>query len=197
GDPVNGPFKSPIPIAFLKVRAGVKFCFLFQLHNNPRLGINPMKKLDLIQNIILAFGMGAKTAVGYGQFVTKEHPKTAVDQVASHPTNPTITVDPVATRQQTTSQIPPPPPPGPKDYQFKDLNRAARQGGHILGKVVGNQNRKITFEYLYEGQLTQGQIPYGTSQKIEVGRRIKAKVKDAGNPKKKIAPRFGFGGYDD
>ncbi|HIP61860.1 MAG TPA: type III-B CRISPR module RAMP protein Cmr6 [Sulfurovum sp.] len=57
-DPM-GEFKEPNPVKFLKVRSGVTFQFQFKALK---------EDAELIEKIILDFGLGAKTNVGYGQF---------------------------------------------------------------------------------------------------------------------------------
>lgn len=56
----NGMFKEPNPIKFLKVLSGVTFKFQFGFIND--------EYLDIFKQIILDFGLGAKTNVGYGKF---------------------------------------------------------------------------------------------------------------------------------
>ena len=58
-------FKDPIPFQFLKVLAQVVFRFQFRL-NDGLLSIEDKK--NLFNRILLDFGIGAKTNVGYGKF---------------------------------------------------------------------------------------------------------------------------------
>ncbi|WP_419676164.1 type III-B CRISPR module RAMP protein Cmr6 [Aliarcobacter butzleri] len=55
----NGMFKEPNPIKFLKILSRVTFKFQFKCDE---------KYLELFKQIILDFGLGAKTNVGYGKF---------------------------------------------------------------------------------------------------------------------------------
>lgn len=55
----NGMFKEPNPIKFLKVLPSVTFKFQFHA---------PAETVSLFKKIILDFGLGAKTNVGYGKF---------------------------------------------------------------------------------------------------------------------------------
>ena len=61
----DSPYTNPIPIKFLKVLPNVIFRFQFDLKDGL---ITAECKLKLFKRIILDLGMGAKTAVGYGQF---------------------------------------------------------------------------------------------------------------------------------
>lgn len=56
----NGMFKEPNPVKFLKVLPDVTFKFQFKA---------PKEYVELFKAIILDFGLGAKTNVGYGKFV--------------------------------------------------------------------------------------------------------------------------------
>ena len=55
-----GAFKNPNPVKFLKILPGVTFVFQFQATE---------EQVKLFEKIIRGFGIGAKTNVGYGQFV--------------------------------------------------------------------------------------------------------------------------------
>ena len=66
--PHASPVKNPVPIHILKVLPGVKIEFRFRLtegepENN---GLTAKEKADLFRELILLFGVGAKTNVGYG-----------------------------------------------------------------------------------------------------------------------------------
>lgn len=69
--PHKGQFKNPTPLSLLKVRPGVKFEFLFLLHDymdDNRVIMTADQKLDLYEKLLLLGGIGAKTNVGFGQF---------------------------------------------------------------------------------------------------------------------------------
>lgn len=59
-DELNGEFKDPNPIKFLKILPEVTFRFQFRCEK---------KYMDIFRKIILDFGLGAKTNVGYGKFM--------------------------------------------------------------------------------------------------------------------------------
>lgn len=59
----NG-LKNPVPISFLKIAPGCRVEFRFKLVDSV---ITAKKKLELFKNIILTYGIGAKTNIGYGQ----------------------------------------------------------------------------------------------------------------------------------
>lgn len=65
------PFTEPNPVRFIKVRSGVRFHFHFFLHDTflaEDLKFTAEMKEKLFRQILLDFGIGAKTNVGYGQF---------------------------------------------------------------------------------------------------------------------------------
>jgi CRISPR-associated protein Cmr6 len=63
--PELSPFTNPVPLMFLKILPKVIIQFQFDLKN----GMLPKQaKIELFRKILLDFGVGAKTNVGYGQF---------------------------------------------------------------------------------------------------------------------------------
>jgi CRISPR-associated protein Cmr6 len=67
--PHKEALKSPIPITFLKIASGVSLEFRFDLKDSAVEGvkISAEQKRNLFKSILLDFGIGAKTNVGYGQ----------------------------------------------------------------------------------------------------------------------------------
>ncbi len=61
------PLKNPNPVQFMKILPNVQFRFNFKLTGNG--GLPAEDKLKLFKQILLDLGIGAKTNVGYGQFV--------------------------------------------------------------------------------------------------------------------------------
>ncbi len=68
----KGKFKNPLPIKFMKVMPKVTFAFFFDLRDyKDKSGstiVSVEQKRNLFRQILLDFGIGAKTNVGYGQF---------------------------------------------------------------------------------------------------------------------------------
>jgi CRISPR-associated protein Cmr6 len=62
--------KNPVPITFLKIVSGVTMEFRFDLKDCiiGRIEVSADDKKRLFKQILLDFGIGAKTNVGYGQF---------------------------------------------------------------------------------------------------------------------------------
>ncbi|WP_242401600.1 type III-B CRISPR module RAMP protein Cmr6 [Porphyromonas macacae] len=72
--PHSKPLKNPNPIRFLRVNPGVTYQFRFILKDHgEKLTVD--FKTKLFKAIICDFGLGAKTNVGYGQFIDIEKPK--------------------------------------------------------------------------------------------------------------------------
>jgi len=66
--PHEYPLKNPVPLKFIKILPDVEFKFQFRLNDfNKQITAEIKKKL--FEQIILDLGVGAKTNVGYGQFV--------------------------------------------------------------------------------------------------------------------------------
>ena len=68
----DNPLKNPIPLAFLKVLPNVTFQFQFLLQPSvlkEDFTVDARLKRDAFEQILATFGVGAKTNVGYGQFV--------------------------------------------------------------------------------------------------------------------------------
>ena len=59
------PFTNPIPLLFLKILPKVTIQFQFDVKNGV---LTKEQKIQLFRRILLDFGIGAKTNVGYGQF---------------------------------------------------------------------------------------------------------------------------------
>lgn len=69
--PHGNNLQNPIPIQFLKVLPNVSFKFQFDVKPSQvdqEIKFSPDDKLKLFTQILLDFGVGAKTNVGYGQF---------------------------------------------------------------------------------------------------------------------------------
>lgn len=171
-----GKLREPTPLPFLKVMADVTFRFRFKLHDNAALGISAADKLALIEQIVLYFGLGAKTSVGYGRFVNAHS----------------------AIAESTGSTTPPPPlpplPQAPENHTQAEFTRAYKQGKYLTGKVVNNENGVLRVEYTVENQTYQGDIKYPSSASIPIGAAVNLGITDPGNPAKKILPRLKFGG---
>ena len=70
--PHKKPLENPIPLMFLKVRPEVIFKFHFLLQDSKVIPeLTAEKKLQLFKEILMEFGIGAKTNVGYGQFTSE------------------------------------------------------------------------------------------------------------------------------
>lgn len=66
------PLKEPNPVRFIKVRPNVAFKFQFRLSEtdiSDEIKLTPAIKAEIFKQILLDLGIGAKTNVGYGQFI--------------------------------------------------------------------------------------------------------------------------------
>ena len=167
-------FKDPIPVAFLKVRAGIVYRFRFELHNSP--GANAGQKQILFSSLIRDFGLGAKTNVGYGHFV----------EAGGQQGGPEGSGQPER-RVGELDQL--------EELTFAKLKTAQKRGAMVQGLVRDNQNGQLTVELRYEGGVLRSVIPYNASANIPVNALVNLKVTDPGNPDRKVAARFSFGGF--
>lgn len=79
--PELSPFTNPIPLMFLKILPEVHIQFQFDLKE----GILPKKvKEELFRQILLDFGIGAKTNVGYGQFDSSQTKKESIIDIPAN-----------------------------------------------------------------------------------------------------------------
>jgi CRISPR-associated protein Cmr6 len=78
-----GEFKNPVPVKMLKVNSDVTFQFQFRLCDSKvgQVVVTGKQKLDLFKQILLDFGIGAKTNSGYGQFIECEQVALIKDSV--------------------------------------------------------------------------------------------------------------------
>ena len=64
--PHKDALSDPTPIKLLKINSGIVWRFSFRLQDGNRLRAG--EKLELFKQLLLAYGVGAKTNTGYGQF---------------------------------------------------------------------------------------------------------------------------------
>ncbi|MFC2649462.1 type III-B CRISPR module RAMP protein Cmr6 [Porphyromonas endodontalis] len=67
----ENPLRDPKPIRFLRINSGVTYRFRFLFRNNDTFTAEVKK--ELFREIILTFGIGAKTNVGYGHFTGEKY----------------------------------------------------------------------------------------------------------------------------
>ena len=67
-----GPLKEPNPIGFVRIASGTKIRFRFHLVDSM---LTKNEKITIFKAILIAFGIGAKTNVGYGQLDFPENKK--------------------------------------------------------------------------------------------------------------------------
>lgn len=66
------PFVNPTPLQFLKILPGIAFEFRFNLKDSQVIkDLTAARKMMLFEKVLLFTGIGAKTNVGYGQFIEK------------------------------------------------------------------------------------------------------------------------------
>ncbi|RMG59199.1 MAG: type III-B CRISPR module RAMP protein Cmr6 [Bacteroidetes bacterium] len=187
-DGAAGQFKEPVPVSFLKVRPDILYRFRFRLEDHEALGVTARQKYGLFSELIELFGLGAKTAVGYGHFVMQE---TKIPDINP---NPAETIEkPQSPSTPETPLVQEQPLP---NYTFSELKAAYRKGGNIIGLVKDNVNKQLLVEYMTDGSIRQATIRYAGSSSITVGARVRLKVTSPGKANQSQAPTFGFAGYE-
>jgi CRISPR-associated protein Cmr6 len=81
GDPA--PTKNPVPIKFLKINPNVVYQFSFRFSDSTLSNgvLTKTDKEELFKKILSQSGLGAKTAVGYGQFVITPNIKAEENRI--------------------------------------------------------------------------------------------------------------------
>jgi len=87
----DGPLKNPTPLPFLKILPGVLIRFGFNLAATEFHSVTADQRKKLYEKILMDFGTGAKTNVGYGQFETypeflRRNIKKGTDRTMNKPT---------------------------------------------------------------------------------------------------------------
>lgn len=176
-----GPFKEPIPIAFMKVKPGIVYRFRFKLNDTSLATAH--QKWKLFFQLIEMFGLGAKTNVGYGHFTGQLEGEPGVG------TSGTSTKEP-ATPARPTGDL-----DNLEDQNYSSLKSAYRSAKPIQAIVRDNSDKTLTVVYKYNGEARESKISYPASDKIPINALIKLKVRDAGKPDKGIEPVFAFAGF--
>lgn len=160
--------KNPIPILFFKIMPNVAFRFDFKVCENDIVmgdkSVTAKQRQDLYAQIIMDFGVGAKTNVGYGQFQIIE---------TVHPTNR----NPIAVG--AASDTPPPTTKtpvviAPVFVHKGPLNPNKRYELEAIVTKTGTPN--VISVYVEEGNIQENIRLDGTRNPIDVGKVIKVLV---------------------
>ena len=138
------PFTDPIPLAFLKVLPGVIFGFDFRLHDSQVLpSLTAEKKYQLFKQILLDFGIGAKTNVGYGQLEDPDSPRAHVqmEKKASSPSKASPQA-PAPPSSQSPVENPAADPVAKPSLEYLPKDRV-RRNRKVQAEVIEHQSRKL------------------------------------------------------
>lgn len=160
---IPAALRNPIPIAFLKVLPGVAFRFQFVLFDfKLEAGDFKLTKKQIEQlfcHILLDFGIGAKTNVGYGRLEALDDFTLSAAQKAE---NRTYQKAAKPIDQFVEPKVPPSPPPPsstpestiPPQYHYK---KPLRGGQDLVGKVVKNKKDKNVLLIVLDGKADKYQ----------------------------------------
>ncbi|MGA0560701.1 type III-B CRISPR module RAMP protein Cmr6 [Larkinella sp. VNQ87] len=145
------PFRDPTPIQFLKVLPKVVFEFQFELRNSVIL--SPEEKRRLFRLILLDFGIGAKTNVGYGQLATLPNDSepaypTPVTQLKE--TQPKRTIEPYKGKIKLGAEL-------DAEYLEPVPNTKTRHRCKVWLATGGSEVKEVSVECIYASPLKPGQ----------------------------------------
>lgn len=173
---IPAALRNPIPIAFLKVLPGVAFRFQFVLsdfkHEEGNFKLTKKQIEQLFRHILLDFGIGAKTNVGYGRLEALDDFTLPAAQKAE---NRTPQKAAKSVNQPASPKAPPPPPSTPEstipsEYHYR---KPLHEGQDLVGKVVKNKKDKHVLLIVVDGIAVKRPCP--GIENFELNTLIKAK----------------------
>ncbi len=129
----ENPLKNPNPVQFMKILPNVQFQFNFKLTGNG--GLPAEDKLQLFKQILLDFGIGAKTNVGYGQFVLNKEENESRESYKK----PSL-----AEIKQENAE---------KEANKTEAERRIVKGARLKCNVVEITNREVFFMFDWDKEL--------------------------------------------
>ncbi|MFK7969322.1 MAG: type III-B CRISPR module RAMP protein Cmr6 [Bacteroidia bacterium] len=172
--PALSQFTDPIPLQFLKVLPEVDFRFVFSIQNIGIEGqiIKKETTLRLFKDILLLMGIGAKTNVGYGQFVDPESP----DILESLGRDSTIT----AKSSDFTISSEAAAPAQKKQVTRKSWTRLKRSEV-LTGTVINNADKHFVVKLDIDNLDEPVEFDYPASHIFPPGSRIRVRYEKRGN----------------
>lgn len=129
----ENPLKNPNPVQFLKILPNVQFQFNFKLQNSG--GLTAEQKKDLFKQILLDLGVGAKTNVGYGQFMLNKEENESGESYKK----PSL-----AEIKQENAE---------KEANKTEAERRIVKGARLKCNVVEITNREVFFMFDWDKEL--------------------------------------------
>ncbi len=172
--PHPDPLKNPVPLRFLKVRPGVTFRFVFELHDlkneKGETILTAEDKLKLFKRILLDLGVGAKTNVGYGQFVESNG---ISGNSAPSPSSRNLNRE---TETQNTQTEPVQNRPGSGTTLDYSCESELQKGAELEAEVTTGNNDKYYYflfecnekKYTIRKKKTKVEIPLSPGQKVHI-----------------------------
>ncbi len=129
----DNPLKNPVPLQFLKILPQVTFRFDFKLTENE--DMTAELKKELFKQILLDLGIGAKTNVGYGQFVLNKEENESRESYKK----PSL-----AEIKQENAE---------KEANKTEAERRIVKGARLKCNVVEITNREVFFMFDWDKEL--------------------------------------------
>jgi len=131
--PELSPFTSPVPLMFLKILPEVTIRFQFDLKDGM---LTKKEKEELFRRLLLDFGIGAKTNVGYGQFeLNKEDMRREKNKMAEAES---------AEREQKIAI---------KEANKTETEKQVVRGAKLKCKVVEITDKEVFFMFDWDSEL--------------------------------------------
>jgi CRISPR-associated protein Cmr6 len=166
--PHKEPMKNPIPIGFLKVLPEVRFAFRFDLPEAGYIVNGKPISADLVRKIfkaiLLDYGVGAKTNVGYGQFTDPTAPRIQPRANTTTAAAATSSAQSVAPEKKVITDL-------------EDYTRKLKIGDAIIGRVK-TKGRDNFVEIKQNGLLVEARLA-GSNCPAEIGDLVKLRVAHA------------------
>lgn len=147
--PEMSPFTSPIPLMFLKILPEVTIQFQFDVKDGL---LTKEQKEELFRRLLLDFGIGAKTNVGYGQFEE-------------------VTVS------RSSERRPSSPPLLPDDQIPNNANPMLRQNASFQGEVIAQNGEYNFYQFTVGRELCKVKKRTEKNPTFKVGDKVTIVVK--------------------
>ncbi len=158
--PELSPFTNPVPLMFLKILPEVTIQFQFDLKDGL---LTKKEKEKLFGRLLLDFGIGAKTNVGYGQFdLSKEERLKEKKEMAERKQKALLTE---LKRKETE-----------KEASKTEAEKRIVNGALLQCKVVGKTNKEVFFMFDWDKELKFKKKIARLSEELQIDNIIEIEI---------------------